>query len=127
MVDFRLSKIDWSLDIIVVLVISFILGILTYNHVEMIEFDFFVFESLSIHNAAGDWNTFAKYLAATLYAVLTGFIYYLCVTVWSFSKTLSIPIAFILGVIVVILSIPIVAFFLAVLAMLIGLLALFFG
>ena len=124
--EFRLSKIEWSIDLLVVGVSAFVLGIVIYQHIEMVEFDFFVFEALSLYKAAGDWNLFAKILAAMLYAVLTGVIYYVCINVWSLSKLASLPTALILGIIMVICSIPIIAFFLAVLAMFVGLLALFF-
>jgi hypothetical protein len=118
---------NYFVGVIAILVFSFVCGLFAYGPVALIEINFFIFEDLSISKVVGDWDNVTKYCLSTIFCFITGFSYHLCVKVWKLPIIVSVPSAFLMSILGLVIFAAAIVMLLSILAMIIGLLALFFG
>ena len=113
--------------IIIAVVISVVGGMIIYEPLASINFDFIFFEDISISKLVGSWSNVVKYVSSGAFGVLTGISYYRCERRWRMPFIVCLPSALFFGAIGMGVAVVAIGVVLAILATIVLILSLMFG
>jgi hypothetical protein len=113
--------------ITIAIILSVAGGIIIYEPLASLNFDFIFFEDISINKVAGSWSNVVKYLSSAVLGVLTGISYYICERRWKMPFIACLPLALFFGAIGMGVTVVVIGAVVAVLATIVLILALLFG
>jgi len=113
--------------ITIAIILSVIGGMIIYEPLASLNFDFIFFEDISISKVAGSWSNVVKYVSSAAFGVLTGISYYICERRWRIPFIVCLPLALFFGAIGVGVTVVVIGVVLAILATIVLILSLLFG
>ena len=111
----------------VAVILSVAGGMIVYEPLASLDFDFIFFEDISISRVAGSWSNVVKYVSSAVFGVITGISYYLCERRWRKPFIVCLPLALLFGVIGMGVAAVAIGIVVATLATIVLILALLFG
>ena len=113
--------------IVIAIILSVVGGMIIYEPLASLNFDFIFFEDISISKVAGSWSNVVKYVSSATFGGLTGISYYICERRWRMPFIVCLPLALFFGAIGMGVAVVAIGVVLAILATIVLILALLFG